>query len=116
MLSTHIMQEVEAICNRAIIIKSGEIVADNKIEVFQNLGSEMIEVEFQQPLLISDLEKIEFVESVFQKSETKFELIPRSSKDIRPLISQFAIDRSNLVLSMRKREDKMENIFRNLTK
>ena len=75
MLSTHIMQEVEAVCDRAIIIKKGEIVADNKIELLQNRGKEIIEVEFQNPILISTLETINGVEMVFEKSETKFEVI-----------------------------------------
>ncbi len=116
MLSTHIMQEVEAICDRAIIIKKGEIVADNKLEILQNKGAEIIEVEFQNPLLISVLENIKEVKRVVQKSETRFELISKDSKDLRPLISQFAIDNSNFVVSMQKREQKMEDIFQNLTR
>ena len=116
MLSTHIMQEVEAICDRAIIIRKGEIVADNKLEILQNKGAEIIEVEFQNPLLISVLENIKEVKRVVQKSETRFELISEDSQDIRPLISQFAIDNSNLVVSMQKREEKMEDIFQNLTR
>ena len=116
MLSTHIMQEVEAICDRAIIIKSGKIVADNKIELLQNLGKEIIDVEFQKPILISELEKIKGVYQVFEKSKTQFQLISGSVKDLRPIISQFAIDHSNLVLSMQKREQKMEDVFQDLTK
>ena len=116
MLSTHIMQEVEAICDRAIIIKKGEIVADNKIEMLQNKGGEIIEVEFQNPILVSVLKDLKEVKHVVQKSKTRFELTAKDSKDIRPLISQFAIDNSNLVLSMQKREQKMEDIFQNLTR
>lgn len=116
MLSTHIMQEVEAICDRAIIIKKGEIVADNKIEMLQNKGGEIIEVEFQNPILVSVLKDLKEVKHVVQKSKTRFELTAKDSIDIRPLISQFAIDNSNLVLSMQKREQKMEDIFQNLTR
>ena len=116
MLSTHIMQEVEAICDRAIIIKKGEIVADNKIETLQNIGNEIIEVEFQKPIFVSVLKSIKGVKAVVKKSETIFELTSGVKKDIRPLISQLAIDNSNLVLSMQKREQKMEDIFQNLTK
>ena len=116
MLSTHIMQEVEAICDRAIIIKKGEIVADNKIEMLQNKGSEIIEVEFQNPILVSVLKDLKEVKHVVQKSPTRFELISEQSKDIRPMISRFAIDNSNLVVSMQKREQKMEDIFQHLTK
>ena len=116
MLSTHIMQEVEAICDRAIIIKKGEIVADNKIEMLQNKGGEIIEVEFQNPISVSILKGLKEVKHVVQKSPTRFELISDESKDIRPMISQFAINNSNLVLSMQKREQKMEDIFQQLTK
>tara|TARA_Y100000589_G_scaffold91664_1_gene86291 strand:+ start:2840 stop:3742 length:903 start_codon:yes stop_codon:yes gene_type:complete len=116
MLSTHIMQEVEAICDRAIIIKKGEIVADNKIETLQNIGNEIIEVEFQKPIFVSVLESIKGVKTVVKKSKTIFELTSGVKNDIRPLISQLAIDNSNLVLSMQKREQKMEDIFQNLTK
>ena len=116
MLSTHIMQEVEAICDRAIIIKNGEIVADNKIDVLQTLGTQVIEVEFQNTILISSIKTIKEVKQVVQKSDKIFELISVGSKDIRPLISQFAIENSNLVLSIKKREQKMEDIFQNLTK
>lgn len=116
MLSTHIMQEVEAICDRAIIIKKGEIVADNKIETLQNIGNEIIEVEFQKPIFVSVLKSIKGVKAVVKKSETIFELTSGVKKDIRPLISQLATDNSNLVLSMQKREQKMEDIFQNLTK
>ena len=116
MLSTHIMQEVEAICDRAIIIKKGEIVADNKIETLQNIGNEIIEVEFQKPIFVSVLESVKGVKTVVKKSETIFELTSGVKNDIRPLISQLAIDNSNLVLSMQKREQKMEDIFQNLTK
>ena len=77
---------------------------------------EIIEVEFQNPLLISVLENIKEVKRVVQKSETRFELISEDSQDIRPLISQFAIDNSNLVVSMQKREEKMEDIIQNLTR
>jgi len=110
------MQEVEAICDRAIIIKKGEIVADNKIETLQNIGNEIIEVEFQKPIFVSVLESIKGVKTVVKKSETIFELTSGAKNDIRPLISQLAIDNSNLVLSMQKREQKMEDIFQNLTK
>ena len=116
MLSTHIMQEVEAICDRAIIITKGQIVADDKIEIPQNKESEIIEVEFQNPISIETLENIKGVKHVLEKSDTRFDLVSMNSTDIRPLISQFAINNSNLVLSMQKREQKMEDIFQNLTK
>lgn len=117
MLSTHIMQEVEAICDRAIIIKKGEIVADNKIDNLQSGGAEVvIEVEFEKPLDKTLLENINHVAKVVKISDTSFEVFMAHSQDLRSQISQLAIDNGNLVLSMQKREQKMEDVFQDLTK
>jgi len=117
MLSTHIMQEVEAICDRAIIIKNGEIVADNQIEALQQGNSEVIvEVEFEKSIEINKLRSIDAVNRIIDLGDNKFEIYSEENSDVRPQISQFAIDNSNLVLSMQKREQKMEDVFQNLTK
>lgn len=117
MLSTHIMQEVEAICDRAIIIKNGEIVADNQIEALQQGNSEVIvEVEFEKSIEINKLGSIDTVNRIIDLGDNKFEIYSEENSDVRPQISQFAIDNSNLVLSMQKREQKMEDVFQNLTK
>lgn len=117
MLSTHIMQEVEAICDRAIIIKNGEIVADNLIEALQQGASEVIvEVEFEKAIDLNKLRSINTVNRIIDLGDNKFEIYSKENSDVRPQISQFAIDNSNLVLSMQKREQKMEDVFQNLTK
>ncbi len=117
MLSTHIMQEVEAICDRAIIIKQGEIVADNEIGEFKSGGSNIvIEVEFDKEVILKDLEKLDGVKKVIEISNKQFDVFCSNETDVRPVISQFAINHSNLVISMQKREQKMEDVFQNLTK
>lgn len=117
MLSTHIMQEVEAICDRAIIIKQGEIVADNKIEQLQTGGTEIVvEVEFDKSVSEEELKNLKGVNKVIKNSDKEFVIVSKDKTDIRPLISQFAIDNANLVLSMQRREQKMEDVFQNLTK
>ncbi|MDG1518066.1 MAG: gliding motility-associated ABC transporter ATP-binding subunit GldA [Flavobacteriales bacterium] len=117
MLSTHIMQEVEAICDRAIIIKNGEIVADNQIEALQQGTSEVIiEIEFEKSIDINKLRLINTVNRIIDLGDNKFEIYSEENSDVRPQISQFAIDNNNLVLSMQKREQKMEDVFQNLTK
>tara|TARA_B110000459_G_C16571979_1_gene476863 strand:- start:323 stop:1228 length:906 start_codon:yes stop_codon:yes gene_type:complete len=117
MLSTHIMQEVEAICDRAIIIKNGEMVADNQIEALQQGNSEVIvEVEFEKSIDLNKLRSIDTVNRIIDLGDNKFEIYSEENSDVRPQISQFAIDNSNLVLSMQKREQKMEDVFQNLTK
>jgi len=117
MLSTHIMQEVEAICDRAIIINQGEIVADNDIQKLQSGGSQIIiEVEFENPVIIDEIKTIDGVEKVSQITSREYKVYSKNTIDIRPKISQFAIDQSNLVISMQKREQKMEDVFQSLTK
>ena len=117
MLSTHIMQEVEAICDRAIIINQGEIVADNDIQKLQSGGAQIIiEVEFENPVIIDEIKTIDGVEKVSQITSREYKIYSKNTIDIRPKISQFAIDQSNLVISMQKREQKMEDVFQSLTK
>lgn len=117
MLSTHIMQEVEAICDRAIIINQGEIVADNDIQKLQSGGAQIIiEVEFENPVIIDEIKTIDGVEKVSQITSREYKVYSKNTIDIRPKISQFAIDQSNLVISMQKREQKMEDVFQSLTK
>ena len=117
MLSTHIMQEVEAICDRAIIIKQGEIVADGEIQKLQSTNTEIIiEVEFEHPIPLSELHAIEGVRKVTEISDTTFKVYSAQMVDVRPKIAQLAIDQQNLVISMQKKEQKMEDVFQSLTK
>jgi ABC-2 type transport system ATP-binding protein len=113
MLSTHIMQEVEAICDRVIIIKQGEIVADNAIADLKGSSEISVEVEFENSIKISSLEELENVASVELLDGNKFRI--KSRLDIRSSISQLAINEGNLVLSMQIKENKLEEIFQNLT-
>lgn len=117
MLSTHIMQEVEAICDRAIIIKLGEIVADNKIENLQTENKDsVIQVEFENPIDINLLKGLHHVIQVELVSGNEYQIQVENGEDIRQSISQTAINEGNLVIQMKKAEDKLEDIFQNLTK
>jgi ABC-2 type transport system ATP-binding protein len=117
MLSTHIMQEVEAICDRAIIINQGKIVADNDIQTLQYGGAQIIiEVEFEKSINIDSLKAIAGIEKVIKISNKEFKVYANNTIDIRPKISQFAIDVENLVISMQKRDQKMEDVFQSFTK
>jgi len=119
MLSTHIMQEVEAICNRVLIINNGEIIADDKAKNIQSYGKKSsctIHVEFNNPvdesvlLKISGVEKIKFVNNCSCLIETA------QNKDIRPEIFKFAVDNNLTVLSLHKKDKSLEEVFHELTK
>ena len=114
MLSTHIMQEVEAICDRVVIIKKGEIVADSTISKLRNENTIYIEVEFNKEINQGLLNELEHVLEVQKIEDYKFKI--KSTSDIRQSVSQLAINEGNLVLSMQIKVSNLEEIFQNLTK
>lgn len=119
MLSTHIMQEVEAICDRIIIINKGKIVADDSIEsIYKHSKDQLITivVEFDQKPKIEDLEKIELVDKVAKINEKNWLIQTSSTEDIRQRVFNFAVQNNLAVLSMQKKEKSLEEVFQELTK
>lgn len=114
MLSTHIMQEVEALCDRVIIIKQGEIVADSQIANLKASKEIILEVEFEKTIDKQLLKEIEQINKVEQIEGNKYKI--HSDLDVRSEISQTAINQGNIVISMQITENKLEEIFQNLTK
>ena len=114
-LSTHIMQEVEAMCNRVVIIDKGKIVADDKIEKLQQklTGDVTITVEFKNEVNESDLKNVAGIISVKQNGK-KFLL--RCDNDIREEISNESSKQNWILLSMNLEEDSLEDVFQKLTK
>jgi ABC-2 type transport system ATP-binding protein len=125
MLSTHIMQEVDAICNRVIIIHKGKIVADDTTSNLHHIASStnVIRVEFSLKADPGHLRKIpgiiearEMEQSLKESGSSKWELISDPSVDIRPDLFKFAVDNNLTVLSLIKEELKLEEVFQELTK
>lgn len=116
MLSTHIMQEVEAICDRVIIIKDGQIVADNTTEGIQQIEEEKqtIFVEFDQVASRNSLRKITGVSSVKNIEDNQW--LFEANGDIRAEIAKYAQKNGLLTLTMRLEEKSMEEVFKELTK
>jgi ABC-2 type transport system ATP-binding protein len=117
LLSTHIMQEIKAICNRVIIINKGEIVADysdlSEMNAFEK-GQFQFEVEFLNPVEIADLQAIKNIVSINPSAEKSFTLI--ANADIRAEIFDFAVRTNNKLLVLKPIEKSMEDIFKQLTK
>ena len=116
MLSTHIMQEVEAICDRVIIIKDGKIVADDTTEHIQQGDDEKqtIFVEFDKEFSRNALSKINGVSSVKHLEGNQW-LFASNDKKIRANIAKFSQQNDLLVLTMRVEEKTMEEVFKELT-
>lgn len=116
MLSTHIMQEVEAICNRAMIIDKGVIVADKSIEELksQNTSGFIFKVEFENEIDVEGLKGVSGVISITLKSERIVEIY--STEDNRALISRWSINQNNMITNMVKQDQTLEQTFQKLTK
>jgi ABC-2 type transport system ATP-binding protein len=118
LFSTHIMQEVEAVCDRIIIISKGKIVADeNKfgIKNLQSTKKQSVSIEFDKKVDESLLLKIKGVENAKIIKDNLWKLSSNSTEDLRPSIAKFAQENNLLVLTLVKEEETLEDVFRNLT-
>jgi ABC-2 type transport system ATP-binding protein len=117
MLSTHIMQEVEAICDRAIIIHKGRIVAD---DATKNLASTVrnknrITVEFSGKITKEDLKHLPGISSLDQLNPNTWVIETEASRDIREDLFKLAVNKDSGILSMNKEELRLEEVFQILT-
>jgi ABC-2 type transport system ATP-binding protein len=116
MLSTHIMQEVEAICDRIVIINRGELVADDKAKDLQLKGSiQTVFVEFEGDVTKNKLKKIAGVGRIEQLGEGWL-LETSENIDLRKAVAQFAQQNDLLVITLRREEKSLEEVFKQLTK
>jgi len=117
LLSTHIMQEVEAVCDRVIIINRGKIVADASTEEIQllNQTSRVIFVEFENEINISLLKQIPGVVEIQDVGHGKLKLFTQSEKDLRREIFLLALKNEWVLLAMYFEDQSIEQVFRQLT-
>lgn len=116
-LSTHIMQEVEAICDRVIIINNGKIVADKKLDSLISENKEqVIEVEFDYKIEEQAISKIENISSYKNTHDMIWELTFTTNKDMRPIVFDFATANGLKTLQLNQKNKNLEAIFREITK
>ena len=118
LLSTHIMQEVEAICDRVIIINKGQIVANKTIvELQKSKGNrKLITIEFDKKAEKKGLMKIGNVLETIELKGNQYQVFSDSKFDLRPALFEFAVNNKLTVLQMNMEEQKLESIFQELTK
>ncbi|MEN9420706.1 MAG: gliding motility-associated ABC transporter ATP-binding subunit GldA [Crocinitomicaceae bacterium] len=116
LLSTHIMQEVEAICDRVIIISKGQIVADDKASALQQeIEHQTVYVEFDTAVSKAQLSKIPGVQQV-EALDGGWLLGTSATEDLRKEVAMFAQQQGWLVLAMRIEQKTLEEVFKELTK
>jgi ABC-2 type transport system ATP-binding protein len=117
MLSTHIMQEVEAVCDRVIIINKGEIVANDETRKLQQSSTrQVITVEFDALVDESSLMKIKGLDSAKNISGNTWQLVSSLEEDLRKPVFDFAVQNNLTVLTLNKEVQKIEDVFKQLTK
>jgi len=118
MLSTHIMQEVEAICNRAIIINRGQIVADRSTSELRGLGSDKEQVLLVEFGTVQDkkvLMAINGVDRAEHQGDNRWLLTGREGRDIRKEVMTWAGTTGADILSLTRKEASLEDVFKELT-
>ena len=118
LLSTNIMQEVEAICDRIIIIHKGKIVADDTTENIKNRitdKQQKILVEFDKKVDVVEVQKATKAESIKAISENQIEFTAKKDTDIRNAIMQYATSKNLTILSLVKHQKTLEEVFQELT-
>lgn len=117
-LSTHIMQEVEALCSRVVIINKGKIVADEDVAHLTSglVGGHRYILEIKENVEPSQLLLMDSIDKVEPLRDRRWILISQSNDDLRESIFQYAVRQKWSVLSLMKEEQKMEDIFHRLTK
>jgi ABC-2 type transport system ATP-binding protein len=119
LLSTHIMQEVEAICDRIIIINNGRIVADDKVENIHTIireNKQTVQVEFDRDVPEEQLKEVQGVNQVRRIDGNNWLIESLAEEDVRQRIFEFAVNKGFTVLSMQKKEKSLEEVFRELTR
>ncbi len=116
-LSTHIMQEVEAVCDRIVIINKGVLVANEDTRTLQSKkeGTVGYKVEFDKTVTANQLKNINGVLQVTNLQGNTWLLNTNSQFDVRAEVFQFAVQNQLVMLSISKEEQSLESIFRQLT-
>jgi ABC-2 type transport system ATP-binding protein len=117
LLSTHIMQEVQAMCNRVIIISGGKIVADDSIEALQqtNVKESALIVSFESKVDGASLSRLRNVKKVDDMGNRRWKLYTPKPDELRKEIMKWALDNDININTMQSESQSLEDVFRSLT-
>ncbi len=117
MLSTHIMQEVEALCDRVIIINKGQIVADKTIKELQQLGNQVqTRVVFDGPIAKNLIKQLPGVQRVQDYQKNGFLIGGKMGKDLHKVLFELAQQHNVGIVEIHQETLKLEDVFQELTK
>jgi ABC-2 type transport system ATP-binding protein len=115
LFSTHIMQEVEAICDRVIIIKKGEILVDKKLAELKQNNQQIIEVTFNSKIEEQLIQQLQNIVSCKNNNDNSWFITFESKEDMRPKIFDFAQENGLKILGLKANNKSLETLFREFT-
>lgn len=115
LLSTHIMQEVEAMCDRVIIINKGELVVDKSISELKTSNEQVLKVTFDYKLEEQFIKRLPNLTSYKNTIENNWTLTFKAAEDMRPVIFDFAQENGLKILGLNAENKNLESLFRELT-
>jgi ABC-2 type transport system ATP-binding protein len=116
--STHIMQEVQALCDRVVIINKGRLVADKAIDELTGLldGEQVLTIELKTPIKIEALKGINGVITIDSISGTQLRIHYQKEFDIRETIFNAIVKQGGIILEMHKDVSSVEDVFQTVTR
>lgn len=117
LFSSHILQEVEAICDRVIIINKGRLVADDKLSNLQvaDKDKHVVIVQFKETVDRSEMEKLKDIELLEQPTAYDFRIITKNPEELRKQILAMAVESNLNIVSLQSESQSLEGVFRSLT-
>lgn len=117
LFSTHIMQEVQAICDRVIVINHGKIVADDLIQNLLQASTQkkLIRVEFDRKVDVHELLQLKGVSNIFSKGDTAYQIESEAGVDVRGDLFRFATEKNLSLIGLQVEEQTLEAVFKQLT-
>lgn len=117
LLSTHIMQEVEAICSRAIIIKLGEIVADSPVSELKSVADkEVYFLHLDQRIPMSKITRLKGVLDAKEVEKGRYKITAQKGESLGSALTLLAANQGCTILEMKKEERRLEDVFKSLTR
>ena len=110
-LSSHILSEVESICDRVLIIKEGKLVADQNLDELRKGQQQIILVEFDYRIETEALSKIPYVTKVVNTFDFNYEIHLDTQEDMRPQVFDFAHDNELKILGLQHKNENLEQLF-----
>jgi ABC-2 type transport system ATP-binding protein len=118
LLSSHIMQEVEAMCSRVIIINKGKIVADDSVEAIKHkltAQNAVRIVKFRESIDLTKFRSLEGIKNVSLEATSTYKVVADGQVDLAEIVFNFAISSNTIILEQREQSESLEAVFQQLT-